>query len=165
MIFMLDHYCEATEVVDDNQLKSNQVAKTNERGSDERRIITRYFQVKRQMLVTDNQKMWVLQIIDISTKILYNIATGEKKLLALINATVSHEMRNPLNSIYSQNIKLIQVNEKLSDLIKTFMNKRSDKPLKKRIKRLQKELVESNKMQMSSSKILNFLVNDILDFS
>lgn len=54
MIFMLDHYCEATEVVDDNQLKSNQVAKTNEGGSDERRVITKYFQVKRQMLVTDN---------------------------------------------------------------------------------------------------------------
>ena len=25
--------------------------------------------------------------------------TGEKKLMALINATVSHEMRNPINSI------------------------------------------------------------------
>ena len=27
--------------------------------------------------------------------------TGEKKLMALINATVSHEMRNPINSIKS----------------------------------------------------------------
>lgn len=57
------------------------------------------------MLVTDEQKMWVLQIIDISSEVMYNIANGEKKLLALINATVSHEMRNPLNSIYTQNIK------------------------------------------------------------
>jgi len=32
---------------------------------------------------------------------MYDIADGEKKLLALINATVSHEMRNPTNSIYS----------------------------------------------------------------
>lgn len=45
------------------------------------------------------------------------------------------------------------------------MTKKSDKPLKKRLKRLQKEQLESTKMQMSSSKILNFLVNDILDFS
>jgi len=43
----------------------------------------------------------MLQITDISSLILYNIAKGEKKLLTLINATVSHEMRNPLNSIYS----------------------------------------------------------------
>ena len=41
----------------------------------------------------------VLQIIDISSQIKYDIANGEKKLLSLINATVSHEMRNPLNSI------------------------------------------------------------------
>jgi signal transduction histidine kinase len=33
---------------------------------------------------------------------MFNKATGEKKLLALINATVSHEMRNPINSINSQ---------------------------------------------------------------
>jgi len=30
---------------------------------------------------------------------LYNKAKGEKELLTLINATVSHEMRNPCNSI------------------------------------------------------------------
>ena len=33
---------------------------------------------------------------------MYDIATGEKKFLQLINATVSHEMRNPINSIKSQ---------------------------------------------------------------
>ena len=47
----------------------------------------------------------ILQIIDISDHIMYNIAKAEKKLLSTINATVSHEMRNPLNSIYSQNLK------------------------------------------------------------
>jgi hypothetical protein len=33
---------------------------------------------------------------------MYDIAKGEKKLLQLINATVSHEMRNPINSIQNQ---------------------------------------------------------------
>ena len=47
-----------------------------------------------------NGKIYVnLQINDVSGSILYNIVTGEKKLLALINATVSHEMRNPINSL------------------------------------------------------------------
>jgi signal transduction histidine kinase len=32
---------------------------------------------------------------------MYNAANGEKKLMALVNATVSHEMRNPINSIKS----------------------------------------------------------------
>jgi hypothetical protein len=31
-------------------------------------------------------------------------AIADKKLLALINAAVSHEMRNPINSIFSQSI-------------------------------------------------------------
>jgi len=32
---------------------------------------------------------------------MYDMANGEKKLMALVNATVSHEMRNPINSIKS----------------------------------------------------------------
>jgi signal transduction histidine kinase len=84
--------------------------------------------------------MQVLQIIDISKDIMYNIANGEKKLLALINATVSHEMRNPLNSIYSQNIKQIQINEKIQELIKDLENQKiKPKKLKKKLVRLQKE--------------------------
>ena len=49
----------------------------------------------------NEKKQVVIKITDVSSSILYNIATGEKKLLALINATVSHEMRNPLNSMKS----------------------------------------------------------------
>jgi hypothetical protein len=52
----------------------------------------------------DNKKKVMLQLTDISGSILYNISKGEKKLLSLINATVSHEMRNPVNSIHSQNL-------------------------------------------------------------
>jgi signal transduction histidine kinase len=32
---------------------------------------------------------------------MFKMAEGEKKLMALINATISHEMRNPINSIRS----------------------------------------------------------------
>ena len=41
----------------------------------------------------------------------------ERNLLTVINATVSHEMRNPINSISALNIKQDQINEKLSLLI------------------------------------------------
>jgi signal transduction histidine kinase len=33
---------------------------------------------------------------------MFDRVIAEKKLLAIINATVSHEMRNPINSIRSQ---------------------------------------------------------------
>jgi signal transduction histidine kinase len=40
--------------------------------------------------------------VDISQKILYDTSKAEGELLSLINSTISHEMRNPLNSIINQ---------------------------------------------------------------
>ena len=109
--------------------------------------------------------MQVLQIIDISKDIMYTVANGEKKLMALINATVSHEMRNPLNSIHSQLIKQTQVNEKMKEIIETYLKDKEHRKLKKKLNKIHREFVECTNINMSSSKILNFLVNDILDFS
>jgi signal transduction histidine kinase len=58
-----------------------------------------FFSIKKQLL---DQNKEMLQIIDISYELMCHRMNGEKKLLSLINATVSHEMRNPLNSIQSQ---------------------------------------------------------------
>ena len=43
--------------------------------------------------------MSMLQFIDISKSILYDMEKAHNAVLAMINACVSHEMRNPLNSI------------------------------------------------------------------
>lgn len=50
---------------------------------------------------TGQQKRQIVQIIDISHKILYNDAKAEQKFHVLMNAAVSHELRNPLNSLIS----------------------------------------------------------------
>ena len=47
----------------------------------------------------------MLQIIDISHTILYDQEKAQNAFLELINACVSHELRNPLNSIIAQNIE------------------------------------------------------------
>ena len=60
-----------------------------------------YFQIKKQFIEITSTQTQILQIIDISKQTMYNIVNGEKKLLSMINATVSHEMRNPLHSIHS----------------------------------------------------------------
>ncbi len=46
--------------------------------------------------------------VDISQKILYDTSKAEGELLSLINSTISHEMRNPLNSIINQ-CKIMQI--------------------------------------------------------
>lgn len=47
----------------------------------------------------------MIQIIDVSTDVLYTHDKSHNGLLNLINAMVSHKMRNPLNSISIQNIE------------------------------------------------------------
>jgi signal transduction histidine kinase len=42
---------------------------------------------------------FLIQIIDISDRILYNDAKAEQGFLEMINGAVSHELRNPLNSM------------------------------------------------------------------
>ena len=44
----------------------------------------------------------LIQIIDMSDKMLYNEVKAEQSFLTLINATVSHELRNPLASLIGQ---------------------------------------------------------------
>ena len=107
----------------------------------------------------------ILQIIDISNEIMCSIANGEKKLLSLINATVSHEMRNPLNSIYSQNLNQAQLCEKLKEFIDSDISKISTQKMRSILQEVHNEQSESLKIQTSSTKILNFLVNDMLDFA
>jgi len=70
------------------------------------------------MLVThDGVERFTLQFIDISSKIFYDDIKAQEEFSSLMNSTVSHEMRNPLNSIVCQ----CQVQEEnLADLDSLF---------------------------------------------
>ena len=46
-----------------------------------------------------NKKRTILQIIDVSEKLLFNDLKTEYEFHSMMNATVSHELRNPLNSL------------------------------------------------------------------
>lgn len=92
------------------------------------------------------------------------MAQGEKRLFQLINATVSHEMRNPANAIQCQVQELLRLNMKQKDTI----SKLSGGNLKESKKLLKKNLglqEQSTSMQLSATKILCFLINDMLDYA
>ena len=63
-----------------------------------------FFQFKKcRVYDSSNQSYkFMLCFTDISQKILYDTSKAEGELLSLINSTISHEMRNPLNSIINQ---------------------------------------------------------------
>jgi len=52
--------------------------------------------------LVDDEPEICIQLIDISQKILTDALNTERKYMAYMNSTISHEMRNPLNSISSQ---------------------------------------------------------------
>ena len=91
------------------------------------------------------------------------MAVGEKRLLSLINATVSHEMRNPTNSIQSQVQFQQKLNMKLRDVLENFKPAKIQYCKRKLEKYIMKQ-EDSTSMQMSATKILGFLINDMLDY-
>jgi len=66
----------------------------------------------------DSEDFQVIQIQNVTSRVRYQNITGEKNLLQMINACVSHEMRNPINSIQCQNYKIEQLIKTIVDLTK-----------------------------------------------
>jgi len=59
----------------------------------------------------------MMQFVDISKSILYDMEKAQNSVLSMINACVSHEMRNPLNSVIAQNIQKKEIYSELNKLI------------------------------------------------
>ena len=59
----------------------------------------------------------MLLLLNVSKDILYDIEKTHSDLLMLINATVSHELRNPLNSLIAQNMEKTALYKELSEEI------------------------------------------------
>ena len=102
--------------------------------------------------------------MDISQKILYDTSKAESELLSLINSTISHEMRNPLNSIlnYCYIIKRLSVQfyEKILSF-KDYM----DAKIYSEIEFFYFEVIKGNEIQTSSSNLLLLNVEDILGYA
>ena len=73
-------------------------------------ISYKYFQIKVKNIITGKRILGqefdsisqLIQVVDISDKILYSEVKAEHTFLEMINAAVSHELRNPLNSLIGQ---------------------------------------------------------------
>jgi len=105
--------------VEEDQEDQNQIPQPNHNGrrdSDELKI-RRYVQVKKQVFVIDSATYKVLKIIDISSKIHFNQAKVQQKMLSIANATVSHEMRTPLNSMLVQTDQVDSLTDSLIIMI------------------------------------------------
>ena len=85
----------------------------------------KYFKVEVSKLKIGSSTYSVIRINDVTINMLFDFSKGEKRILQLINACVSHEMRNPLNAIMSQNLLVKNIATRLQLLLRT----NADNPL------------------------------------
>jgi len=64
-----------------------------------------YIKLKVTKYCIDAKERTILQFINITADVLQDKVRSENQLLEMINACVSHELRNPLNSIHAQNVE------------------------------------------------------------
>jgi signal transduction histidine kinase len=87
--------------------------------------------------------------------VIINTIKMEQNFLQLINAAVSHELRNPLSSIISQVANINDVLQKYKKIVKSNHE----------LKHIHDQLSESGNKVCSASKFLDFFVHDILDYT
>ena len=68
-----------------------------------------YYQIKLKKFWANKNEFIVLQIHEISAQIKFDKLADEQRILQQVNACFSHEMKNPINSILSQNLKLKEI--------------------------------------------------------
>ena len=87
----------------------------------------------------------------------------------MINACVSHEMRNPLNSIVAHNIEKKHLYLKLSSVLVMLIDEVAPGTLASKLieksQMIVNKLNEGLRVQESSSFCLHFMVQDMLDFA
>mmetsp|Transcript_41682 Transcript_41682/g.63696 ORF Transcript_41682/g.63696 Transcript_41682/m.63696 type:complete len:109 (-) Transcript_41682:1514-1840(-) len=66
----------------------------------------RFVQLNVKKYIRNDVNYTLIQIIDVSKRLLYNKISAKQEFLQLINSTISHETRNPLNSIVNQVLNL-----------------------------------------------------------
>ena len=82
-----------------------------------------YVKIKRTNYFINDQFQTIIQFIDISnTMKLYDNQKDHSEFLELVNACISHELRNPLNSIIAQNLLKIKLYAKLEGMLDKLKN-------------------------------------------
>ena len=136
------------QTIDFSQLKNiNFVICQNPNGKNEEQFL--------QIKASKMQQSVMFQIIDISTSVMLDKQKAESKLLTIVNATVSHELRNPLNAIMAINMEKDLLYQKLGSLLDSGM---SPKQIISETKVIYMKLMIGKKVHESSSHFMKYLI-------
>ena len=98
----------------------------------------------------------MIQIIDITGNILHDHQKKQNEMLSMINACVSHDLRNPLNSIKAMNIEKKYIYKLIDKMLENEDLTKDD--LIKSIKKSILKLVENVTVQEYSCNLMGFTI-------
>ena len=94
---------------------------------------------------------------------MYQQEKNQSEQLSMLNATISHELRNPLNSIKARNMEKNYIHQMIKELL---LNEEIDLPtMRSKINHLVRKLQEGQKVQESSCQLMSMNVQDLLDYA
>ena len=100
---------------------------------------------------------------------LYNEIKAEKSFLTLINAAISHELRNPLNSLIGQMNSMQSYFDSFAKILYALRKKKGDQIIKaKQVEQLGSiydGMYSCGTKIFSATKFIDFFVHDILDYT
>ena len=132
-----------------------------------------FFKFKVERIKRENEAMLVLKITDITINIRLQQSQQQKQILQMVNACVSHEMRNPINAIFAMNMQLRDQASELAKLLTQLQKEAASRncsaeavgQLVKQCQEIQADMTKHADIQESSTKLLNFYVADLLSLS
>ena len=104
-----------------------------------------------------------------SDKILYSEAKAEQSFLTLINAAISHELRNPLNSLVGQMNSMksyfLNFSTILYNLKKVEGDQMISRDLVDKLDDINEGIQTCGQKMFSATKFIDYFVHDILDYT
>lgn len=117
----------------------------------------------------------MIQFIDITASQLYDDALRKKNFAQMLNATVSHEMRTPINAIQQSVVaqdseleELKKMQNKVMQICNSSLGEEHKKATRTLFKKMEKSFEKIGHIDdnmKTSSKLLGFYVQDLLDVS
>ena len=107
----------------------------------------------------------LIQVIDVSSQVKEKIAMNKQAFQQMVNATVSHELKNPLSAITEQKQNYKHLADILQTLIANLLPINEKSQFVQILLQLEKMLVQTNKNLFSAAKFIEFFVHGMLDYS